>query len=127
LAASQGQASKNRAAPRRPQTRLAPATQHGAPASARLPGAERRFCGRRPSSPLSARAGPPARAGAARRLRRLLQAPAAAPSGAPTWQAVFLITAAPVDVPAIAQSVRARTLPGKFEHELAASGAAARF
>lgn len=65
----------------------------------------------------------PVHAGAARRLRRLLQAPAAGASAAPMWQAVFLITAKPVDVPTIAQSVRARTLPGKFEQELAASGA----
>ena len=64
-------------------------------------------------------------AGDARRLRRLLQAPAGGPAAVPSWQAVFLITAKPVDVPAIAQGVRARTLPGKFEQELAASGAAA--
>ncbi|KAK9827702.1 hypothetical protein WJX81_002350 [Elliptochloris bilobata] len=60
--------------------------------------------------------------GDARRLRRLMQAPAAGPAAAPTWQAVFLITAKPVDLLTITQNVHARTLPGKFEQELAASG-----
>lgn len=73
-------------------------------------------------------------AGSSRRLRRLMQEPAGGPSAAsaaappgaaaaPTWQAVFLITAAPVDVPTIARNVSARTLPSRFEQELAASGA----